>query len=132
MERSQNPFGLHSVTPYLIMDDVPRMIDFLAQVFGAELRGDIRYRNDRSVEHAEVMIGRSVLMLGTPLDNIGPTNVSLYVYVEDCDSSFSKALDLGAISISKPANYPHGDRYGGVKDFAGNLWWIVTHVGKRE
>jgi len=39
-------------------------------------------------------------------------------------------LKKGGISISEPVDYPHGDRYGGVKDFAGNIWWIVTHKRK--
>ena len=53
----------------------------------------------------------------------------LYVYVPDCDRTFSRALAAGATEVSPPADYPHGDRYGGVVDSAGNTWWLVTHKG---
>lgn len=129
MTIAQNPFGLHTITTYLIAKDVLKLINFLDEVFGAKLRGDIRYRDDNTVQHAEVKIGDSIIMLGEPMSDIEPMTSGMYIYVDDCDTAYHKALSLGAISVSEPANYPHGDRYGGVKDFAGNIWWVVTHVG---
>ena len=129
----QNPFGLHTITPYLILEDAQQLIDFLTDVFGAELRGDVKYRADESVQHAEIRIGDSILMMGEPISTIPeikPMTCGMYVYVENCDKVYEKALKLGADSISAPANYPHGDRYAGIKDFAGNIWWVVTHIGK--
>ena len=55
----------------------------------------------------------------------------MYVYVEDCDATFKTALAAGAVTVLEPDDYPHGDRYGGVKDPVGNIWWIVTHIGKQ-
>ena len=130
MKSGQNPFGLHTVTPYLMVSDVRKLIAFLKTVFGATLRGDISYRNDQSVQHAEVVIGDSVIMMGEPMDDIKTNSVGLYVYVADCDAVYKKALEQGATSVLEPADYPHGDRYGGITDFSGNTWWIVTHIGK--
>jgi len=135
MDNTQNPFGLHTITPYLMVKDATYLIDFLTKVFGAQLRGDIHYRSDESVQHAELKIGDSHLMMGEPmteLPEVGLTKVGLYVYVEDCDSTYEKALKYGAESIMPPDNFPHGDRYGGVKDREGNSWWIVTHIGNTQ
>ena len=129
---SQNPFGLHTVTPYLIVEDVARLVGFLQEVFNARLRGDFAYRSDGTVQHAEVTIGDSVIMLGEPIDNFKASRCTLYVYVDDCDATIESALKAGGESVLQPQNFPHGDRYGGVRDFVGNIWWIVTHVGKKD
>ena len=132
MSQNKNPFGLHTVTPYLIVNDVKRLINYLSQVFEAELRGDLSMRGDGSVQHAELVIGDSIIMMGEPLESLGAitvSNVGLYVYVDDCDLVFKKAVDAGGEVVLDIQDFPHGDRYGGVKDFSGNTWWIVTHVG---
>ncbi len=131
MAEDRNPFGLHTITPYLVVESVSTLIQFLQQVFDAESRGDPQYREDGSVKHAEVRIGDSVVMMGEPMDEIGPMPAMMYLYVNDCDATYEKALAAGATSVLEPDNYPHGDRYGGVKDPVGNIWWIVTHIGKQ-
>ena len=64
MAEKQNPFGLHTITPYLIVEGVSPLIQFLQRVFDAELRGDPHYRKDGTIKHAEVQIGDSVVMDG--------------------------------------------------------------------
>ena len=133
MAKKQNPFGLHTITPYLIVENVMQLVDFLKSVFEAELRGDLNYRDDKTVQHAEIKIGDSVVMMGEPSLNfpeIKPMKSGMYVYVDNCDLVYEKALRNGGYSISEPMDYPHGDRYAGIKDFEGNIWWIVTHIGK--
>ena len=126
----QNPFNLHTITPYLIIEKVAEQIEFLRDVFGAQSRGELNYREDGSVKHAELIIGDSVIMMGTPMDQIEVRNGCFYLYVDDCDLTYKKALKAGAHSLMEPQDFPHGDRYGGVEDFNGNYWWIVTHIGK--
>lgn len=133
MSEQQNPFGLHTVTPYLTVNDAKRLIKFLQDVFDAKLRGELRYREDKTVQHAEMSIGDSTIMLAEPTPghlDFTLTCCGMYVYVDDCDKVYERALEKGGTSVAELANYPHGDRYGGVKDFAGNTWWIVSH--KRE
>lgn len=128
MGNTQNPFGLHTVTPYLIVDDVSGLIEFLKEVIDASLRGDPAYREDGSVKHAELQVGDSVIMMGEPMDGYPAYQSGLYVYVQDCDMAYRKAIELGATSLSEPVDFPHGDRYASVKDFAGNTWSLVTHI----
>ena len=102
MENATNPFGLQTVTPYLIADDVQGVVDFLQTVFGAQTRGDIRYREDTSIQHVELTIGDSVIMLGSPVGDFTPTKSSMYTYVEDCDMTYGKAIEYGAESVLEP------------------------------
>ncbi|WP_367181351.1 VOC family protein [uncultured Roseovarius sp.] len=56
-----------------------------------------------------------------------PANISqMHIYMEDADSAYQLALQLGATSLMKPNNRPHGDRMAGIKDPCGNIWWIAT------
>lgn len=132
MSKAQNPFGLHTVTPYLMVDDAPKVIEFIKSVFKAEIRGDISYRDDGNVQHVELKVGDSIIMLGGSLPDFPANQVGLYVYVEDCDLTYTKALDEGATKVMEPTNFPHGDRYGSVKDMAGNMWHIVSHIGDQD
>jgi uncharacterized glyoxalase superfamily protein PhnB len=121
------PDGYHSVTPYLVVPGMAKLIDFLKQAFGAE---EI-YRMampDGTVRHAEVQIGNSRIMMGDVSGSkSGAMPAVLYLYVPDCDSVYRRALQAGATSISEPADQFYGDRHGGVKDPCGNQWWIATH-----
>lgn len=130
-DQSKNPFGLHTVTPYLMVEDVTSLISFIEQVAGGTMRGDIKYREDDSIQHAEMMVGDSVIMMGEPMEGFPAYESGLYVYVDDCDAAYNKAIELGAESLSEPIDFPHGDRYASVKDFAGNMWSLVTHIATK-
>lgn len=124
---NSNPFGLHTITPYLIVPRVAELIQFLSELVGASQRGECHLRDDGSVKHAEVLIGDSVVMMGEPTHEYPAAPATLYTYVDDCDAAFARALELGATSVLEPADYPHGDRYGGIRDLSGNTWWLATH-----
>ena len=135
MTDPRNPFGLHTVTPYLLVNDVRSVVAFAQAALGAEVRGDLRTREDGSVQHAEIVIGNSVVMLGEPLgdeagEEIGTLPASLYVYVDDCEVAISRAVAAGGEIVLETATHDHGDRYGGVRDGSGNVWWITQHVGR--
>ncbi len=132
MSGDNNPKSYHTVTPYLIVSDVPRLLEFLTKAFGATER--IRLpRPDGSVMHAEVTIGDSIVMMGEPAGILSPMPASIYLRVPDADASYRKALQAGGTSILEPADQPHaGERYGGVKDPCGNLWWPAMPLEGRE
>lgn len=131
MNIKPNPFDLHTVTPYLVIPDVTRLIGFLKTVFDATTRGE-PHLDGKRISHAEVRIGDSVIMMGEPLDQSDVRPATLHVYVDDCDQRMKKAIEAGASVLREPGDMPHGDRIGGVKDFAGNQWWMVEHIGKQS
>ena len=83
-------------------------------------------RPDGSVQHAQVKIGNSIVMLGEPSGPFKPMPSSNYVYVQDADAVFNKAVAAGAAVVLPIADQYYGDRMGGVRDPQGNLWWIAT------
>src|SRR5690606_6674014 len=78
--------------------------------------------------HAELKIGDSTVMIGDACDEYQPMPACMYLYVNDVDAVYKRALEAGATSHMEPANQFYGDRHGAVKDPAGNLWSIATHV----
>ena len=121
------PSGHHTVTPYLSVPDAQGLIDFMVKVFDAREREIIRKPNGQ-INHAEVQIGDSVIMLGTTSSAYGVATATLYVYVDDADARYQRALQAGATSLSEPANQFYGDRHAGVKDANGITWWVATHI----
>jgi PhnB protein len=120
------PEGYHTVTPYLVVQGVPALIDFLKQAFDAQEIMRIP-RPDGAIMHAEVRIGDSAVMMGEAMGEFQPMPGSIHLYVNDADATYQRALQAGATSIMEPADQFYGDRSAGVVDPVGNRWWIATH-----
>jgi PhnB protein len=121
------PDGSHTITPYLVVEGVPKLIEFLKQAFGAQELGRMA-RPDGGVMHAEVKVGDSKLMIGEPMGDWKAKPCSLYLYVEDVDAVYQRAIQAGGTSVREPSDQFYGDRTGGVIDPSGNYWGIATHV----
>lgn len=125
--------GFRTVTPYVVVQDVHAEIDFIKNVFGAE--GQVYGLGSQGGFHAEYRIGDSMLMIGG--GGAGsewrgtPVPASLHLYVEDVDAVYDRAMQAGATSTHAPIDQPYGDREAGLKDAAGNSWYIATHRGAR-
>jgi PhnB protein len=125
------PKGYHTVTPYLVAQEAPALIDFVTNVFGGE--ETFRAIGSAGGIHAEVRVGDSMLMIGGGAPDLSwrgqtwPT--ALHVYVKDTDAAYERALKAGAESIQPPADQEYGERSGSVKDRAGNHWYIATAKG---
>jgi uncharacterized glyoxalase superfamily protein PhnB len=126
------PKGYRTLTIYLVAQDVPGLIDFVKQTFHAEEK--FRTVVSAGGIHAEVQIGDSMLMIGGGGPGLAWKGESLpsafHVYVRDCDAIYQRALQAGATSITVPADQPYGERVAGVKDAAGNHWYIATFKGE--
>ncbi len=121
------PEGYHTVTPYLTVADAAAQIDFLKRAFGAE--ETYRHADDKGrVSHAEVRVGTSMVMIGQAREQWTPRPASFYLYVEDVDSVYKRAVAAGGKSIQEPTDQAYGDRSGGVEDSQGNQWWVGTHI----
>jgi uncharacterized glyoxalase superfamily protein PhnB len=129
MKRSVRPIpeGSHTVTPYLVVEGIPKLIDFLKQAFGAQETFRMA-RPDGVVAHAEVKIGDSLVMMGTPMGQWKAQTCSLYLYVADVDAVYQSAIQAGGTSVREPSDQFYGDRTGGVIDPCGNYWGIATHI----
>jgi uncharacterized glyoxalase superfamily protein PhnB len=128
------PEGYHSVTPYLTIKNAAEAIDFYKRAFGAEEVVRMPGPDGKSVMHAEMKIGNSMLMLADEMPqgdckspkSLGGTSVNIFLYVQDADSVFQKAVSAGA-KASMPTDMFWGDRYGKVVDPYGHSWGIATH-----
>ena len=120
------PEGFHSVTPYLTVQGVGKLIDFLKLAFRAK-ETERMQGPDGTIMHAEVRIGDSMIMMGEPRGDSKSTPGSIYLYVTDVDTTYKRAVQAGATSMMEPADQFYGDRNAGVKDTSGNMWWIATH-----
>ena len=121
------PQGYHTVTPYLIVDDARAQIEFLQKAFGAT-KSFSHDGPDGKIAHAEVKVGDSILMIGNAGGKWPARPCNIYLYVENTDDLYKRALAAGAKSVMEPANQFYGDRNAGVEDSNGNQWWIATHV----
>lgn len=122
------PNGYNSASPYFIVDEAQKLIDFLVYVFDAiQLR---RYdRNDGSIMHAEIKIDDSVIMLSNATKEYPAMRLVMHVYVPNVDEIFEKAISAGCEIIDKPKTREGDpDKRGAFKDFAGNIWSVATQV----
>jgi PhnB protein len=129
------PDGYPRVMPYLIVDGASAAIDFYGSVLGATERMRMPAPGDK-VGHAELELGDSIIMLAdeSPEMNarspksVGGTPVTVFVYVEDVDSVFDRAVQAGAKPLRPVENQFYGDRTGQFEDPWGHQWGVATHV----
>ena len=123
----KRPEGFHTVTPYLVVDNAAGLIDFIQKAFDGKLKFIMKHE-DKKVMHATITIGDSTIMLADTMEGMSPQLAMLYLYLDDVDSVFKKAVQAKGTPIQQPKNEFYGDRAGAVKDEWGNVWWISTHV----
>jgi PhnB protein len=120
-----------TVTPYLVVPDANSMIAFLKKAFGAT-EVQIHRNDDGTVGHAELQIGDSLVMMGQAAGQQHKAReAAFYLWVDDVDETYRRALDAGATSESAPEDKPYGHRNAGVVDRNGNTWWIGAPVKSR-
>ena len=119
------PEGYHTVTPFLVLKDAHRAIEFYKRAFGAEERFRMP-TPDGKVAHAELQIGDSVVMLSEAIQEPA-TSASMYLYVPNVDAVCQRAVAAGAEAAMPPTDMFWGDRFGRVVDPFGVRWGIATH-----
>jgi uncharacterized glyoxalase superfamily protein PhnB len=121
------PEGYHSITPSFCVDGAQKFINFLKEVFAAQDRFKMDGPGGK-VMHAELNIGDSAVMVSDVMPQWPAKSNSLYVYVDDVDATYQRALKAGATAVRAPENAFYGDRTSSVQDPFGNMWGIATHV----
>jgi len=116
------PVGWPTLIPRIAVGDPKGLVEFIQGVFGAAGH----FHPERP---SELRIGDSLLMVGSAIHRKAMP-AFLYIYVEDADSVYQRALELGAESLEVPQDMPYGDRRAMVRDPWGNTWQIATHSGR--
>lgn len=129
------PKGYTSITPYLIIKNAEKAIQFYKDVFGA--KEAMRMKGaDGKIVHAELIIGDSKFMLAdvnaemnakSP-ESFGGTPVGIHLYVKDVDSIIKKAQNAGAKLERPPTDMFYGDRIASITDPFGHKWSVATHI----
>lgn len=120
------PKGCHTVTPYLLVDGARELIDFLENVFDANVL--VLSPHGEIIGHAALQIGDSRVELADACEEWGKTSAAMHIYVPDVDSTYQKALDAGASSMREPTDMFYGERGASIKDPFGNQWHIATQI----
>jgi uncharacterized glyoxalase superfamily protein PhnB len=129
------PKGMHTLTPGLVLRDGVKAIEFYKKALGAQEVTRMMAPDGKSLWHAELRIGDSVVFLGDEMPGMGrpaptesnPSPVTLWLHVEDCDAAYRRALGAGAKSTMEPADMFWGDRCSGISDPYGYRWSFSTH-----
>lgn len=128
------PDGYHSVTPTLIISGASDAIEFYKKAFDAEEIHRFPGPDGKSIMHAEIRIGGSPIMLTDEMPSMGALSPkstgspsgSIYLYVNDSDAVFNKAVSVGAKPIMPMMDGFWGDRIGAITDPFGHRWMIAT------
>lgn len=118
------PENNQTVMPYLILENAAGFILFTQKVFGAKETFKTM-RDENVIMHAEIMIGDSTIMFANATEQFKRSNASLFVYIENADETFEKAISEGATVVKEITDESYG-RGGGIKDPFGNIWWITA------
>lgn len=129
MSISHIPKGFQSVTPYFIVDDGEKFLNFLLEAFDADIIERHKDENGR-LQHSAAKIFDSMIEASQGSEKYPPIPLAIHLYVPDCDAVYAKALAAGGESIFEVADMPYGERSGGVKDTCGNQWYIATQTSE--
>ena len=129
------PQGFHTLTPNLTVRDCAKAIEFYKRALGAQEISRMPAPDGTSIWHAELKIGDSIVFVNDEMPGMGrpaptaqePVPVTMWLYVQDADAAYKRAVDAGAKSLMEPADMFWGDRCAGVSDPYGYSWSFATH-----
>lgn len=127
------PEGYHTITPYLTVKGAEKAIEFYKKALGAQETVRMPGPDGRGIVHAELKIGDSIIMLHDEMpenkspQSLGGSPVGLYLYLQDVDAAFKKAVAAGAQELQPVQDMFWGDRVGQFKDPFGHFWTLATH-----
>ena len=130
------PAGYRTVTPALVISNAPRAVAFYQEAFGAEVVFQMYMPDGKTLMHAELRLGDSMIMLGEEAKAWGALSpytlegspVTLHLYVPDVDAAWDRAVRAGCKVATPLENMFWGDRYGKLTDPFGHTWALATHL----
>ncbi len=120
------PEGFARVTPYIFAENAAPYMDHLIAALGGVNGG--RTMRGQTLANGIVRFGDASIMISEAGRGFPPSTLSLYLYVADADAAMAQALAHGMEKIMDVADMDYGDRQGGVKDIAGNIWWLSQRL----
>ena len=121
------PEGFGVVTPYIFAAGAEEYVRFLEGAFGAQELGRSTAPNGR-IANCQLQFSATVIMVSEASEQFPATRAAYYLYVADADVAMAKAEQAGAQKIMDVGDMPYGDRQGGVRDPAGNIWWVSQRM----
>lgn len=130
------PVDMPRITPHIFYDDVGAALDWLVKAFGFEVRLRMTDKSG-GVVHGELELADSLIMLGLTAENEawvspqthgGHVSQRLYIFVDDIDAHYERALSAGAKIIREPADQFWGDRVYECIDPEGHRWKFAQHL----
>ena len=122
------PDGFGTIAPYLFSENPSRLIAFLESAFQAKVLDQTLEKETNVILNAILKIGQSCFMISQARGEFLGMRTALYLYVEDVDGLYQKALESGAKDCFAPADMDYQDRQAGVMDPDGNYWWISKRL----
>jgi len=121
------PEGFGVVTPYIFADGAEEYVRFLEAAFDAREIGRSTAPNGR-IANCQLQFSVTTIMISEASEQFPATRAAHYLYVADADAAMAKAVQAGAEKIMDVGDMPYGDRQGGVRDPAGNIWWVSQRL----
>jgi uncharacterized glyoxalase superfamily protein PhnB len=129
------PQGMHTITPNLVLRDCTKAIEFYKRALGAQELSRMVAPDGKSIWHAELRVGDSHIFMNDELPGMSraaptadaPAPITMWLYVQDCDAAFERAVTAGGKATMPPADMFWGDRCASISDPFGYSWSFATH-----
>jgi uncharacterized glyoxalase superfamily protein PhnB len=119
------PGGHQKIMPYLIVEGAEKFIEFTSNIFEAKEMYKAMREDGKTVMHAEIQIDGNTIMFADATDQYKTRPAGLFIYVENADVTYKKAIAAGATTVTELSDQDYG-RTCGVEDPFGNTWWITS------
>jgi len=121
------PEGFARIAPYIFADDALGYMEHVIRALGG-VETNRTMRGDGKLANGIIRLGEASIMVSEAGGGFPPSQCALYFFVEDANAAMARAVAGGMTEIMAVADMPYGDRQGGVKDRAGNIWWISQRL----
>lgn len=121
------PPGFTTVFPYIFVKDAAAYLDFLEAGLGGAVT-DVTKSANGAVRNAHVRFNDTTIMVSEAPPAFSGMRSTFYIYVENADIAMARAVSAGGVEQSSVKDQVYGDRQGGVRDPAGNIWWLSQRL----
>ena len=118
------PDGFARVAPYIFATDADTYMDHLVAALDGEDTGRTKSA-DGTLANGRIRLGDATVMVSEAGREYAPSRAAFYLFVDDANAAIERAIENGMVKIMCVSDMPYGDRQGGARDIAGNIWGIL-------